>query len=37
VTEEQLTEAVKAAISLVEWLAKELRTRELAFITTQEP
>ncbi|MGO9168401.1 MAG: hypothetical protein ACLP56_16165 [Candidatus Sulfotelmatobacter sp.] len=33
VTEEQLTEAVKAAISLVGWLAKELRAQELDRIT----
>ena len=31
-TEEQLTEAVKAAIDLVGWLAKELRAQELSSI-----
>jgi hypothetical protein len=32
VGEQQLTDAVKASVGLVEWLAKELRARELAFI-----
>jgi hypothetical protein len=32
VTEEQLTEAVKAAVDLVGWLAKELRAQEISSI-----
>jgi hypothetical protein len=36
VSEEQLTEAVKAAIDLVGWLAKELRTQELSSITKKK-
>jgi hypothetical protein len=36
VGEEQLNDAVKASMGLVEWLAKELRARELAFIKQKD-